>query len=167
MDVSVYADFYWRNLGYAVQFALNSQSGIDIDSSSNNSLKHRQRIHEMDRILSLTPVLTIVLDPDHTVLQASRGFYDVTGLATCECINCNFSKLLDIRSVQDDIALAVSKREAVVCKEPYGVNERHWRIRICSIFEGTGELLYIVIEFDDVTEEVFKLNSLAGSNTGM
>lgn len=139
----------------------------EINAHAACSAEHRRFVLGMDRILSLTTIPTIVLDPENTILEASRGFYDVTGLTRSECVNCKLPKLLnprklfvDIKSILSDIAPAVCKGKPVVCEEVLEVNKRHWQKRICPIFEDTGELLYIVVDFEDVTDEFHKLQAL-------
>src|SRR5271170_5254740 len=112
----------------------------------------------MDRIFALTSTPTIVLDPSGTILQVSRGF--------CDVINCHASDfhglalpdfgdrklvLIDLATLQYEIHKAVLVRQPIFTP-PFIVKGTVWRTRISPVFETSGELLYIVVVFEDYTE---------------
>lgn len=110
----------------------------------------------MDRILSLSPIPTIVLNPSGTIIQVSRGFCNVIGLASTECIGLKLDQfdtpLLERDAVQCGIQQALADRqprylEAIIVKDKF------WRTRIIPIFETDNELIYILLEIDDVTKD--------------
>ena len=113
----------------------------------------------MDRIFSLTLIPTIVFDPSGTIIQISRGFCDVSGLSPADCIKFKLADFvyripfLQVSSIQQYIHQAVIARRH--CHfDPIYVKEKFWRARIVPIYEKTDELVYIILEFNDVTDEV-------------
>ena len=119
----------------------------------------------MDRIFSLTSIPTIVLDSSSTILQVSRGFCDVTDFSPDDCIEFKLTDIVDripflhVSSIQQDIHHATITRRHCHSK-PIAVKEKFWKIHIVPIFEKSGELVYIILEFNDVTDEVAESQSL-------
>ena len=121
----------------------------------------------MDRILRLSPIPTIILDPSWTIAQVSRGFCDVTGLIDSDCIGRPLSKLLeaqlpflDADAVQLEIQRAVINRRPCTTEEVQSIDDTFWRTRVVPIYETSEELIYILLEFEDVTADCNKLQSL-------
>ena len=118
----------------------------------------------MDRIFSLTSIPTIVLDPSRTILQVSQGFCDVSGFSPTDCIEFKLTDFVDripflhVTSIQQDIHHAVTTRRHCHC-EPVAVQEKSWETHIVPIFDKSGELVYIVLEFNDVPNEVTEKQS--------
>lgn len=119
----------------------------------------------MDRIFSLTPIPTIVLDPSSTILQVSQGFCDVSGFSPADCVEFKLADFVDRipvlqeSSIQQDIHHAATTRRHCY-SEPISVKEKFWKTHVVPIFEQSGELVYIILEFNDVTDEVAEKQSL-------
>src|SRR5215471_15199196 len=119
----------------------------------------------MDRIFSLTSIPTIVLDPSQTILQVSQGFCDVSGFSPTDCLEFQLADIIDripllhIASIEQDIQNAILGRRHCH-SEPIAIKEKFWKTRIVPIFEKSGELVYIILEFNDVTDEVAANQSL-------
>jgi len=122
----------------------------------------------MDRILRLSPIPTIILDPSEwTIAQVSRGFCDVTGLVDSDCIGRPLSELLgtqlpfvDADAVQLEIQRAVINRRPCTTEEVQSIDDTFWRTRVVPIYETSEKLIYIQLEFEDVTADCNKLQSL-------
>jgi osomolarity two-component system sensor histidine kinase TcsA len=121
----------------------------------------------MDRILRLSPIPTIILDPSWTIAQVSRGFCDVTGLIDSDCIGRPLSELLgtqlpfvDADAVQLEIQRAVINRRPCTTEEVQSIDDTFWRTRVVPIYETSEKLIYIQLEFEDVTADCNKLQSL-------
>ena len=115
----------------------------------------------MDRILRLSPIPTIILDPSWTIAQVSRGFCDVTGLIDSDCIGRPLSELLgtqlpfvDADAVQLEIQRAVINRRPCTTEEVQSIDDTFWRTRVVPIYETSEKLIYIQLEFEDVTADL-------------
>src|SRR5271170_6580224 len=120
----------------------------------------------MDLILRLSPVPTIVLNPSCRIEQVSRGFCDVSGLIDSDCVGRPLYDLerqlpfLDATSVQLDIKQAVTSRRPSTTEAIQSLDDTFWRTRITPIYETSNELIYVLLEFEDVTADCIKLQSL-------
>jgi len=136
----------------------------------------------MERILRLTRVPCLVLSPQRTILELSKGLSDVSGGgpakrpprengnagggegdvecgrgAIGQCIDSvadwiPFTHVGTLRELIDQAAH--TKQEAF--SQPEDVDGRHWRTRIVPIYEDdeNRSLLYYLVEFQDVTQQV-------------
>ena len=119
----------------------------------------------MDRIFAFTPIPTIVLSPSSTILQASQSFCDVGGLSPHKCLGLEFIDLLDkvpfvnVIDIQQLIQRAVINRRHCT-SDPIQVDTIFWQTRVVPIFDPSAELLYIVLEFNDITDHCIEVQSL-------
>jgi osomolarity two-component system sensor histidine kinase TcsA len=106
----------------------------------------------------------MVLSPSNSILQVSQGFCDVSDFSRDECVGLEFVDLLDrVPFVHDDVLQDIQR--AVVNRrhyttDPIQVDIKYWQTRIIPIFETSAELLYIVLEFVDVTKECMENQAL-------
>src|SRR5277367_2798044 len=120
----------------------------------------------MDRILRLSPIPTIVLNLSCRIEQVSRGFCDVSGLIDSDCVGRPLYDLerqlpfLDATSVQLDIKQAVTSRRPSTTEAIQSLDDTFWRTRITPIYETSNELIYVLLEFEDVTDDCNKFQSL-------
>lgn len=122
----------------------------------------------MDQIFALTPVPTLVLNPSNRILQVSRGFCDVSGVSADKCVGLDFIDFIDripfikVTDVEKYIAQAICSQRHCA-SSPIQVLDKFWQTHIVPIFETSSadcELLYILLEFNDVTEQCVKHISL-------
>ena len=121
----------------------------------------------MDRIFSLSPIPTIVLNASCTIAQVSKGFCDVSGILNSDCVGSQLSVLietqipfLDATTLQDEIKQALITRQPRTTEPAQSLDDTFWRTRVNPIYETSGELIYIVLEFEDVTADCVNVQSL-------
>src|SRR5271170_2736395 len=121
----------------------------------------------MDRIFRLSPIPTMALNASCTVVQVSKGFCDVSGLIDTDCVGSQLSDLvetqipfLDAAAVQDEIQQALITRQPCATEPAHSLDDTFWRTRVTPIYETSGELIYIVLEFEDVTADCVNIQSL-------
>ena len=109
----------------------------------------------------------MVLNSSGSVVQVSRGFCDVIGLSDSDCLDRPLSELaethipfLDPSAVHYEIHQAVTTRRSRTAGAVHSLDDTYWRTQITPIFEMSGELIYTVLEFEDVTADCIKLQSL-------
>jgi osomolarity two-component system, sensor histidine kinase TcsA len=114
----------------------------------------------MDRILSLTPIPTIILDSSQRILQISQGFTVLTGFSRQGCESHNITDVIRRSPFLRKISLRTEIDSAVASKrptysEPHDIDEKCYRTRIAPIYDGQASfsLSYIQVEFEDCTEE--------------
>ena len=119
----------------------------------------------MDRIFSLTSIPTLVLSASSRILRVSQSLCDVSGLSVDECVGLEFIDLLDkvpfihVNDIKRHIHQAVTDRRPLT-SDPIQVGSKFWQTRVVPIFETSAELLYIHLEFTDVTDHCIKYQSL-------
>jgi len=121
----------------------------------------------MDRILRLSPIPTIILNASCTIAEVSKGFCDVSGLVASDCLGSQLSDLLetqipflDATAVQDEIQQALITQKPRITEPAHSLDDTFWRTRVAPIYETSGELIYILLEFEDVTAEYLNIESL-------
>ncbi|OJD17168.1 hypothetical protein AJ78_02712 [Emergomyces pasteurianus Ep9510] len=113
----------------------------------------------MDRIISLSPVPTIVLDPSFNIVEISNSQLDFSGLTREDCIGVN---VYDLHPSKIPVASTDALRSAIeraitlkiACKiENIEVDTHAYycNLRICPIFEN-GSLIYVMLESCDITK---------------
>ncbi|OAX77289.1 hypothetical protein ACJ72_08415 [Emergomyces africanus] len=113
----------------------------------------------MDRIISFSPVPTIVLDPCFNVVEISSSQLDFSGLTREDCIGVN---VYDLHPSKIPVTSADVLRSAIdraitlksACKiENIEVDTHAYycNLRIFPIFDN-GSLLYVVLESCDITK---------------
>ncbi|KAJ4535800.1 hypothetical protein HRR77_007744 [Exophiala dermatitidis] len=117
----------------------------------------------MERIFALSPVPTAVLDKDLRIITISMSAQSMYDLDLNECKGRNFLDFVDDMSmpashattaklIQDAISTRKEQRSEPM---PGTTVPGFWRLRVLPIFDA-DELLYVVVEAQDVTEDVQK-----------
>ncbi|OAP59846.1 hypothetical protein AYL99_04848 [Fonsecaea erecta] len=117
----------------------------------------------MERIFALSPTPTVVLDKDLQILTLSNAWQDqgpisldiVRGKFFLETIDILHLPLDAVTTTQLIQGAITSRKEQRSEPVPGFKDNSHWRIRVVPIFDK-DELLYVVIEALDATEEVEK-----------
>ncbi|PGG99649.1 hypothetical protein GX51_06204 [Blastomyces parvus] len=113
----------------------------------------------MDRIISLSPVPTIVLDPSFNIVEISRSQLDFCGLSRDDCIGANVYELdpskIPVTST-DELRRGIDKAITLksACKiDSIEVDSRAYycNLRISPIFES-DTLIYVMLESCDITK---------------
>src|ERR1700731_4496251 len=118
----------------------------------------------MDKILSLTPIPTLILDPRSIVRQVSRGFTSITKLDSSKCIDQTLQDITSLHPLLNTFPLDFEIQNAISSKtfqytEPYAVDQQYFRIRTTPIyaeFDTPSTLLFLHLEFEDHTEETIR-----------
>ena len=119
----------------------------------------------MDRIISLTPIPTIILDSSQRILKISRGFTLLTGLSRQGCESHNITDVILRSPFLRQIRLRTEIDHAIASKrptysQPHDIDERYYRTRVVPIYDGqtSFSLSYIQVEFEDCTEDQVKFD---------
>jgi len=116
----------------------------------------------MERIFTLSPSPTIVLDKDLRVITLSRSCQKLTNIQLDQCSGKSFLEMMGdtlilpinhaitVKLIQDAIATRDVQRSEPV---PGSIAPGYWRVRVVPIYDSE-ELLYLVVEGHDATEEV-------------
>jgi osomolarity two-component system, sensor histidine kinase TcsA len=120
----------------------------------------------MERIFALTPVPCIVLDSSFHIVQVSARYLALSKFSSEECVGLSIYDFVqtkvhvpDVTSVRHAIETALSIKDVYIMDGIGGPNGRFWRVRTVPIFDN-DELLYVVLEAQDTTEEHSKMQAL-------
>ncbi|EEQ87457.1 sensor histidine kinase/response regulator Fos-1 [Blastomyces dermatitidis ER-3] len=113
----------------------------------------------MDRIISLSPVPTIVLDPSFNIVEISRSQLDFCGLPRDECIGASVYDLhpskIPVTST-DELRRGIDK--AILLKSACKIDSievdshaYYCNLRISPVFENDS-LIYVTLESCDITK---------------
>ena len=122
----------------------------------------------MERILAFTPIPTLVLSPSFHVIQLSEGCLSTFSLTPEDCVGAPIldflrSKTPDLNhiSVHRGITTAVNTKAVQSFEVAAPTEERYWTLRVIPITgSDDSDLLYVVIEIQDTTEEHLKRKAL-------
>jgi osomolarity two-component system, sensor histidine kinase TcsA len=120
----------------------------------------------MERIFALTPIPCVVLDSSFHIVQVSARYLALSKFSPEECVGLNIYDFVktkvpvpDVASVRHAIETAISIKD-VYTIDGIGVRDgSFWRVRAIPIFDK-DELLYVVLEAQDTTEEHSKMQAL-------
>jgi osomolarity two-component system sensor histidine kinase TcsA len=120
----------------------------------------------MERIFALTPIPCIVLDSSFHILQVSARYLALSKIEPEECVGLSIYDFVqtkvhvpDVASVRHAIKTALSIKDVYILDGIGGPNGGFWRVRTIPIFDK-DELLYVVLEAQDTTEEHSKMQAL-------
>jgi osomolarity two-component system, sensor histidine kinase TcsA len=120
----------------------------------------------MERIFALTPISCIVLDSSLHIVQVSARYLALSKFSPEECIGLGIYDFVqtkvhvpDVASVRHAIETALSIKDVYILDGIGGLNGSFWRVRAIPIFDK-DELLYVVLEAQDTTEEHSKMQAL-------
>src|SRR3954452_11422310 len=120
----------------------------------------------MERIFALTPIPCIVLDPSLHIVQVSARYLALSKFSPEECIGLNIYDFVetkvpipDVASVRHAIEKAISIKDVYIMDGISLPNGDVWRVRTIPFFDK-DELLYVVLEAEDTTEEHSKMQAL-------
>ena len=120
----------------------------------------------MERIFALTPISCIVLDSSLHIVQVSARYLALSKFSPEECVGLSIYDFVqtkvhvpDVASVRHAIETALSIKDVYILDGIGGPNGKFWRVRAIPIFDK-DELLYVVLEAQDTTEEHSKMQAL-------
>lgn len=113
----------------------------------------------LNRIFSLTPVPTIVLDSSFCVVQVSASHLAFSKLTREECIGLSIYALPpskipapDVATLRSAICAAVTTQAVQVIDDVEVTPGTYFSLRLTPIYEGAS-LLYVVLEANEVTSQ--------------
>jgi osomolarity two-component system sensor histidine kinase TcsA len=120
----------------------------------------------MERIFALSPIPCIVLDSSFHIIQVSASYLALSKFSPEECMGLSIYDFVetklpvpDVASVRRAVETAISTKD-VHTMDGIGVPDgSFWRVRIIPVFDK-DELLYVVLEGQDITEEHSKMQAL-------
>ena len=122
-----------------------------------------QKLAGMDRIFVLSPTPTVVLDKDLGVLVVSNSWRKLANFEPDLRRGISFPGTIGdlcmptdhnttVQLVQNAIASRATQRTEPLPGNPA---PSHWRVEVEPIFDG-DDLLYVIVQFQDASEEVQK-----------
>jgi osomolarity two-component system sensor histidine kinase TcsA len=107
-----------------------------------------------ERILHMTPVPTVILDPNLKILQVSKSYLRMCNLRNEVCIGKNIFELIsenapgpDVSTLRHAIMKAKQMRDICTIDGVHLRSKQYWRARVVPIFsEDTDELMYLTVE---------------------
>lgn len=120
----------------------------------------------MDRIFALSPIPTIVLDPTLRIVEISASYLSLLTESADDCRGQNVFEVLGARTegagsnvIRDTIQRALAAKNVLRSPAIAASDGKYRQIQTVPIFEGE-ELLYVVLEVHDITEEHLKQEAL-------
>lgn len=120
----------------------------------------------MERIFAFTPIPCLVLDSTFHIIQVSPSYLALAKLPLEECVGLDIYDFVESKvPVPDAATLRHAIQTALSIKDVYildGIsvaNGTFWRVRTIPIFDK-DELLYVILEAQDTTEEHSKMQAL-------
>jgi osomolarity two-component system, sensor histidine kinase TcsA len=120
----------------------------------------------MERIFALTPIPCLVLDSSFHIVQVSASYLALSKFSLEECVGLSIYDFVetkvpvpDVASVRHAIQMALSSKDIYIIDGIGVANGSFWRLRTIPVFEK-DELLYVVLEAQDTTEEYSKMQAL-------
>ncbi|KAJ9654249.1 hypothetical protein H2201_009026 [Coniosporium apollinis] len=124
-------------------------------------------VEMMDQLLALTPVPSIILNSSFRILQISASCLDLLQLTSEECIGRNIHELVqpnvsvpDVTSVRHAIDTAIATRKVYTSEDILVEGGSYRNVRAIPIFDK-DDLLYVILEVQNTTEEHLKLEALS------
>ncbi|PGH15736.1 hypothetical protein AJ80_05444 [Polytolypa hystricis UAMH7299] len=139
---------------------LMSTVAIRLESDKPSSHGQQRNRGLMDRVFSLNPTPSVVLDPAFRIVEVSRSYLEFFHLAREECIDARITDLdpskiptNDAATLQDAINQAIALKKANTVDAMQISDDSYYsRLRIVPIFEN-GSLIYILLEGSDVIKK--------------
>ena len=120
----------------------------------------------MERIFALTPIPCIILDSSFHIVQVSASYLALSKFSPEECVGLSIYDFVetkipvpDVASVRHAIETAISIKDVYIMDGIGVPNGGFWRVRTIPVFDK-DELLYVVLEGQDTTEEHSKMQAL-------
>jgi osomolarity two-component system sensor histidine kinase TcsA len=120
----------------------------------------------MERIFALTPVPCLVLDSAFRIIQVSESYLALAKFPLEECVGIDIYEFVeskvpvpDAATLRHAIQTALSIKDVYVLDGISVANGTFWRVRTIPIFDK-DELLYVILEAQDTTEEHSKMQAL-------
>ena len=120
----------------------------------------------MERIFALTPIPCIILDSSFHIVQVSASYLALSKFSPEECVGLSIYDFVetkipvpDVASVRHAIETAISIKDVYIMDGIGVPNGGFWRVRTIPIFDK-DELLYVVLEGQDTTDEHSKMQAL-------
>ncbi len=142
--VSVKGDALASSPGTTTQTQGTQKSSVGVDG--------------MARIMTLSPVQTVVLGPDLKILEISKSYLAATGLKRKECIGQDIFDYarqtksgVCLKQLRSELEAVIGRRETRRLDPYKDAQGKAWRTRFVPIYdEEERELLYVVAEREEM-----------------